>query len=315
MDINKEIIDDIERIKEPEGMTKHLIYDVIFKAVFDQNRDILIKMIKDIFEIDDNNILNPLTVVGYETVPITENGKTLRSDIVVSLSDNSIVCVEMNQSESTDIIDRNIIQMIRVHNSVLKRGTKYKDLKKYRMRGLNFNLIHNVTGEPIENYAFCNMKTGKVASLIYSFCNIDLEMCHNLVYDIDIRNLPKAVRWSAILVESEIDNIVKILGDDILSMEEKDRLVETIKDVNNDKKILKKWIAMEKAKMVYENDIEYAKERGIKEGIELGREEGSKIKELEVIKNMLCKGYDYIAISDVTSKTIDEIKEIANTCL
>ena len=98
-------------------------------------------------------------------------------------------------------------------------------------------------------------------------------------------------------------------------MEEKDRQVETIKDVNNDKKILKKSIALEKAKMVYENDIEYAKERGIKEGIELGREEGSKIKELEVIKNMLCRGYDYIAISEVTSKTIDEIKEIENTCL
>ena len=310
MDINKENIDDIERVKEPEGMTKHLIYDVIFKAVFNQNRDILIKMIKDIFEIDDNDILNPLTVVGYETLPIVSDGKVLRSDIVVSLSDNSIVCVEMNQSESTDIIDRNIIQMIRVHNSVLKRGTKYKDLKKYRMRGLNFNLIHNVTGEPIENYAFCNMKTGKVASLIYSFCNIDLEMCHNLVYDIDIRNLPKAVRWSAILVESEIANIVKILGDDILSMEEKDRLVETIKDVNNDKKILKKWVAMEKAKMVYDNDIEYAKECGIKEGIKLGRDEGAETKEFEFITNMLCRGYDYVAISDVTGKTIEEIKEI-----
>ena len=169
MDINKENIDDIERVKEPEGMTKHLIYDVIFKAVFNQNRDILIKMIKDIFEIDDNDILNPLTVVGYETLPITSDGKILRSDIVVSLSDNSIVCVEMNQSESTDIIDRNIIQMIRVHNSVLKMGTKYKDLKKYRMRGLNFNLIHNITGEPIENYAFCNMKsTCKSYSLLIS---------------------------------------------------------------------------------------------------------------------------------------------------
>ena len=131
MDINKENIDDeIERIKEPDGMTKHLIYDVIFKEVFNHNRDILIKMIKDIFEIDDSNILNPLTVVGYETHPITENGKTLRSDIVVSLSDNSIVCVEMNRSKSTDIIDRNIIQMIRVHNSVLKKSTKYNDLKK-----------------------------------------------------------------------------------------------------------------------------------------------------------------------------------------
>ena len=177
------------------------------------------------------------------------------------------------------------------------------------MRVLNFNLIHNVTGEPIENYAFCNMKTGKVASLIYSFCNIDLEMCHNLVYDIDIENLPKAVRWSAILVESEIANIVKILGD-MLSMEVKERLVETIKDVNNDKKVLKKWIAMEKAKMVYENDIEYAKEQGREEGIELGKvegielgkAEGAETKELEVIRSMLNKGYDYEIIPEITAK-------------
>lgn len=63
-----------------------------------------------------------------------------------------------------------------------------------------------------------------MASFIYSFCNIDLEKCHDLVYEVDIRNLPKAVRWSAILIEAEIDNIVKILGDDMLSMEEKDRL-------------------------------------------------------------------------------------------
>ena len=110
MNTKKENVDiEIERVREPEGITKHLIYDVMFKAVFNQNRDILIKMLKDIFEIDDNNVLSPLTVVGYETVPITENGKTLRSDIVVSLSDDSYICVEMNQSESTDIIDRNSI--------------------------------------------------------------------------------------------------------------------------------------------------------------------------------------------------------------
>ena len=209
----------------------------------------------------------------------------------------------MNQSESTDIIDRNIIQMIRVHNSVLKKGTKYNDFRKYRMMCLNFNLVHNGTGDPIENYAFCNMKTGKVASLIYSFCNLDLEMCHNLVYDIDIENLPKAVRWGAILIESEIDNIAKILGDDMLSMEEKNRLIETIKDTNNDKKVLKKWIALEKAKMVYENDIEYAKEQG--------REEGRETSKLEIIRSMLNKRYDYQSISELTGKTIEEIKEIS----
>lgn len=61
-------------------------------------------------------------------------------------------------------------------------------------------------------------------------------------------------------------------------------------------------MAFEKAKMVYENDIEYAKEEG--------REEGAETKELEVIKNMLLEGIDHSVISKVTGKTREEIKNI-----
>ena len=170
------------------------------------------------------------------------------------------------------------------------------------MRGLNFNLIENIGGDPVEYYAFCNIKTGKIASLIYSFCNVDLEMCHDLVYDINVRNLSNAVRWGAILIETEIDNIAKILGDDMLNMEDKDRLIKTIEEVNDDEQVLKEWMVLEKAKMVYDSDIAYAK----KEGLELGLE----VNKIEVIKNMLKENTDYNFISKITGKSIEEIKDI-----
>jgi len=298
MVIKNEDIYDVESVKEIKGKTKTIINDVFFKAVFENNKDILVKIIKDIFEIDEKVDREPLTIKEYQTVPVTEGGRTFRSDIVIKLSDNSYVCLEMNQSPSTSVIERNIIQMIRVHSSIIKKGTSYEELKKYKMRGLNFNLIKNIGGDPVEYYAFCNIKTGKIASMIYSFCNVDLEKYQDLVYDINIKNLPNAVRWGAILIETEIDNIAKILGDDILSMEEKNRLIKTIEEVNDNEQVLKEWMVLEKAKMVYDSDIEYAKK------------EGAEAKELEVIKNMLKKAIDYSTISEVTGKSISEIKEI-----
>jgi len=138
------------------------------------------------------------------------------------------------------------------------------------------------------------------------------------VYDINVKNLPNAVRWGAILIETEIDNIAKILGDDMLDMEEKNRLIKTIEEVNDNEQVLKEWMVLEKAKMVYDSDIAYAKKEGIEEGHELGLAEGhalgltegAETKEVEVIKNMLKKAIDYSTISEVTGKTIAEIKEI-----
>lgn len=88
-------------------------------------------------------------------------------------------------------------------------------------------------------------------------------------------------------------------------MEEVKRLKSSINDANSNKKVLKKWIAEEKARMVYNSDIAHAKEEGIKEGLEKGK--------IELIQNMLVKSTDYAFISEVTNKTIEEIKEIANS--
>ena len=94
-------------------------------------------------------------------------------------------------------------------------------------------------------------------------------------------------------------------------MEEKESLLKTIEDVNDDETVMQEWILEENARLKYEGQMSYAREEGLKEGIEKGIEQGNMSKELELIKNMLKKGLDYQTISEVTGKTIPEIEEIA----
>ncbi len=294
----------IENAKEPKGKTKLLISDVIFKAVFNRERDILLKMMKDTFDIKEEIELavDLFVFSGLESNASTKSGKTYRSDMSIRLSDKSLILIEMNYRKDKNAIDRNMVQLIRGHNQILKRGTPDSELKKYRIRGLNLNNFYNDDiSKPVENYAFCSLNTHKVATLIYSFCNISLVKCQEFVYDINVINLPNAVRWGAILLESDMNKISQILGDDMLTMEEKERLLNTIEDVNNDDIVMQQWMLEENERLKNEGQLSYA------------REEGEEKTRLEVIKNMLTERVDYNFISKVTGKTVEEIKAIENS--
>ena len=82
-------------------------------------------------------------------------------------------------------------------------------------------------------------------------------------------------------------------------MEEKENLLKTIEDVNDDETVMQEWILEENARLKYEGQMSYAREEGIQE------------EKLATIKNMLNKGLDYQTISEVTGKTTLEIEEIA----
>ena len=116
---------------------KLLCYDTIFKSVFVREEKVLLQMIEDIFEIDSKE--KPITIVGFETVPPKKDNKTYRGDLLVILSDNSYVMLEMNYRKERSLVERNMIQLIRVHNQVLKKGEADEKLKNYRLRGINFN--------------------------------------------------------------------------------------------------------------------------------------------------------------------------------
>ena len=273
-----------------------LIFDKVFKAVFIKEDDILIKMIRDIFEVNEKS--RPFTMVGFETVPPSNNGKTYRGDILIKLSDKSYVSIEMNSVFKEDIFNRNFIHLIRIHNQVLKEGESNKEISMYRMRQLNLNLEDNYDDGAVSRYAFCNMDNNKVASLIYTICNINIAKGEELLYNLDVRDLPKAVRWGAILNRRSLEEIEYLIGDDLLTMEEKEKFINTIKEVNNDENIIPAWIFEENARLKAEQEREFAIEEGIAQ------------RDWEVIVNMLKKNIDYNMISEITGKTINEVKEI-----
>lgn len=326
----EKLIETIRTLRMDKNKIIPLSSDVIFKAIFTRCENVLITMIKDIFELEESYD-NPITIVGYETVPLKKNGKTYRADLVIRLSDKSRVLVEMNNSNDEEVIDRNLVQLVRIHSDMLPKGLEDVNLKEYRLKGINFNNFPNITGDPIETFAFCNIKTNRIVSMMYSFCNVDIEKCYDLVYHINVTNLPKSVRWGAILKEENIKKISDILGEDMLSMEEKEKFLDSIEEINNDKSILDDWFLEELAKHKARCQRDYAMKQGHEEGLKLGMEEGLKLgreegrkegreegaeeKNKEVIINMINKGYGYDDISDITGKTIEEIKEIKEKIL
>ena len=287
-------------IKEKDEI-KQLEYDTIFKATFIRRQEVLIKMIRDVFEIEDD-INNPLFIVGYELVPHSKRGKSYKSDILIKLSDDSYISIEMNKRIGNDILSRNIIQMSRIYAQINRSGDKDNIISKKTVMGLNINTFKTFTGKPVEKISLCETETGMIVSNLLSFCNIDVALCRKLVYNLGIEKVSKAIRWGAIITSKSIKEISNILGDDILSMEEKKKFLNTIKEVNDDERVLEDWMWEEHYRLKEIDERNTALQEGREEGIEDNKK--------EVIINMLKKEMDYNVISEITGKSIDEIKKI-----
>ena len=290
-------------VKEKLKMT--LASDVLFKKVFFTEGSALLKMLQDVLDIKEDS---GITIIGYETRSSNIFGKSFRGDLLVTLSDRTYVSIEMNNSNPKNSLSRNMIHLFRIHSDMLVKGMPDSELEKYRLYQLNFDNFRNPSREAIEKYAFCSLTTGKVRNLIYTFCDVDLEKCRKLVYNVNVREVSKDIRWGAIMTSNDIEEISKLLGEDMLSMEEKDKFLNTVRELNEDEKVVKDWMWEENDKLRYYNDLKASEEQGIEKGIEQGIEDKSK----EVVINMLNEGSDYNFISKISGKTIEEIKEIEN---
>ena len=95
-------------------------------------------------------------------------------------------------------------------------------------------------------------------------------------------------------------------------MEEKESLLKTIEDVNDDETVMQEWILEENARLKYEGKMSYAREEGLKEGIEQGIEkgieQGIQEEKLEMIKNMLNEGTKMYAYTAVTGTVTNVAK-------
>ena len=108
----------------------------------------------------------------------------------------------------------------------------------------------------------------------------------------------KLVRWGALLWTENISDIATIIGDDLMSKEDKESFIETAEELN----IRYKNFTKEQLEQHEEFKLASEREAGIEQGIEKNR--------IEMINNMLSRNYSIQEISDIIGLTEEEIIRI-----
>lgn len=69
---------------------------------------------------------------------------------------------------------------------------------------------------------------------------LDFDKCYELMHD---DSVPKtdALRWESIFKATTIKEVSELLGDDLLTPEEKESFLESIRAANRDKELLAAW--------------------------------------------------------------------------
>ena len=145
--------------------------------------------------------------------------------------------------------------------------------------------------------------------------NIDIASCYNFVYNEGNKEkISNLDRLSAMVYCSSLEDISFVLGSEILTMEEKSKLIDSVKKISKDKDI-KEAVKLEDSieyrfKLVEEDALERGIDQGISQGISQGIIQGKEETLTDTIKSMLKEKLSYDLISKITGKSLNEIKKI-----
>ena len=263
--------------------------DSLFKSVVgcEKGKRILKAVIEDALKIK----IDKLEIINNEIEKnnIKEMGK--RVDCLVK-SGNNIINIEVNSSVSQAIKDRNLRFMMAKHISQYKEGESYYTAKRIVQINLDWGVRYKKIKKEYMLYEKDDRKDIFSDDItIYSF---DMEKLKRMCYDEDERcNEYKYITMLAIDDKERLIEYTK--GDEIMEEYSNEAI-----ELNNTYTDMLTW--EEDDKLIRESEKLYARDEGMKKGIEKGK--------IETAKKMLEKGTDIIFISEVTGLSLEQIEKI-----
>ena len=301
-----------------------LVRDYVIKEILSKNpniyKDILIMLIKEVIKLDNN------TIITYENTELgksnyKEYNKTV--DLYVKLNDNIYIELECNTSVYERVKLRNILYLNKISTKILESGKKPSKLNNIYLIQININtsIYDNLYGYEIYNYI--GKKTGKNLTKFQNIIVYNIEYYRNLFYTKNIK-LKKYEMWLVVFTSRNFKELYNTLNY-VVNKKNKNKLIKDVVDMFNDGFSIHNW---EREKMIelvkaterdYIRDeaiqfgIEQGMERGIEQGRDEGRYEGIQETTLNTVINMLNKNFSHEIISEITNKSIKEIKDIEKT--
>ena len=267
-----------------------LTHDIMLKNLFERNEYLLRRFLISVLHLNIRPNECKVHFLNKE-IPVTncyEYKKAL--DFNVSINDHIFVNIELNKSVSHYLETK----------QVLKRGQSIKDIVKYTNIQLNLNAYdksNNLGEDIIVPYS---IKTDSIYvdnDVIYLEY---LDYYYHLYYNENIKK-EESDYWLAMLMAKNFTELNDILSQ-FLSDNLRKKIVNDVYHLSIDEFVLEDIDRETLAAIELRDSLMYSKEEGIQEGIEQNS--------IDVVKAMLNKKMSYDDISDISGKSIEEIKKI-----
>lgn len=273
----------IEKLKV--GEKPSLLSDSMFKAMFfNENRiKYSVKFLSYYLDISYEDLLKNIQLSKNEHDKYREKDKGEKSDYVVIIND-SIINIEVNNNENSEILERNMEYAHRLYASGVKRGGKYKYRQVIQFNLNNFS--YNGNDKIIDIYSVQN-EDGIILNNKLIFIQIYVPNLRRKWYNLGSSGLLEEERYILAMIEPRISSSID-LGKDIDIVEE---YIKETEEVMDDDFFGESY------------DKEWAlKDQGIREG---KREE-----KREIAKKMKEDNVPIESISKYTDFSVEEINRL-----
>ena len=295
----------MNKVKEKKNVEENLkeryplmCYDVIFKSIFTNHENILAKMISDITGIDYKLLEDNITLETNELPISKKNEKAKRCDFIVRYNNNYIINLELNRQSHTGLIVKNLSYVFNLFSTNSKKGEEYDgDLMVMQ---ININCFKKET-LALSRYYIKEDTDNSIYTKNIILYSLNVVNCSNLYYNYSNKEIPKYIRWGALIYCDNFDKLPEICRG-IMTYEERNIIMDKLDKLQKDSYLMSEVEALEWA--------EWEKNTIYSDGKKAGYAEAIEENTLKMIKSMLKEKIDYNVISKVTNKSIDEIKEI-----
>ena len=289
--------------------------DYAFKRVFgvEENKDVLQDLLECILDIPPENIAG-LELLDKEFHKDSINDKTGVLDVKLSLKNNTIIDIEIQNRWNSEFVQRTIFYWAKMYTENLKTGEVYTKLPKcitINIVGEGFNLNSLIHSE--YNVVEKHINDRLSDELEIHFLNLAKvkEQQENFEQDEKKKKLYKWLKF----IETDNSEVREMLAENSEMMRKANSTIDVMEMSPKEK-----WLY--ENRMKYEHDKASWKHVGYQEGIEdvilqgeikgrqQGFSDGAYQTKLETAKNLLEMGFSTDSIIKATGLNLNEIEKL-----
>ncbi|WP_283697550.1 Rpn family recombination-promoting nuclease/putative transposase [Clostridium perfringens] len=271
--------------------------DFVFKRLFgaEESKDSLISLLNAIIESD-----SPIKDVELKNTDLEKEhlgDKFCRLDIKAKTDKGELINIEIQVRDEYNMVQRTLYYWSKIYSDQLGSAENYKDLARtVCINILNFKLLDN---DRYHNaYRLKEITTNEELTDIEEIHFIELPKSKGINSE-EVDNIDSLVKWIEFIKEPESE-AVRILE---LTDESIRKAKNQLYKLSLDKKTIEQYRIREKAMYDEISALENSREKGLQEGVKIGKEEGLKEGELNAKKKLAKSLLDVLDIEIIAQKT------------